>query len=197
MDSRVSDISSPGPVHRFRKPWILLGAVLLELTLLLSLISPSPLRADGGTLRVANVAMGAYRINVFTAPTPITPDSVDVSVLATFERGRGVARNLEILVICKLLDGSGTQVTHTATREEADDPRYYAAKFPLGAVGKWEMEVRVRGSEGEGSVTFQVQVQEPGFFQNPFLVLAVAFVPLLLVGAWLKLGSRSESPGER
>ncbi len=196
-NSRGADCTSPGPCHPFWKKGTFSGAVLFELAFLLSLLSPAPLQADGGTLRVANVAMGAYRINVFTAPTPITPDSVDVSVLATFERGRGVARNLQILVVCRLLDDSGTQVTHAATREEADDPRYYAAKFPMGAVGEWEMEVKIQGPEGEGSVTFQVQVQEPGFLQNPILILALAFVPLLLAGAWLKLGAGSESPGER
>ena len=58
-----------------------------------------PLAADGGTLRVANVPMGAYRVNVFTDPTPIPPDSIDVSALVTFERGRGVATGLEIEVL--------------------------------------------------------------------------------------------------
>jgi hypothetical protein len=150
------------------------------------LLPPSRLRADGGTLRVANALMGAYRVNVFTDPTPIPPDSIDVSILATTERGRGVAPGLEILVEGRRLDGSGSTVSQMATREQADDPRYYAAKFALGSVGDWEIRVHIRGPEGEGEVVFQVRVQEPGLLENPFLILALAFLPLVLVGWWLR-----------
>lgn len=177
---------------------LLLLAGLLGVTafLLLELLRPPGLLADGGTLRVANEPMGAYRVNVFTDPTPITPDSVDVSVLVTYERGRGIARDLDILVVGRLLGGSGTEITHPATREQAEDPRYYAAKFALGAVGEWEITIRLEGPEGEGEVSFQVTVQEPGLFQNPLLILALALLPLLLVGIWLKASSRPGGYGQ-
>ena len=148
-----------------------------------------PLAADGGTLRVANVPMGAYRVNVFTDPTPITPDSIDVSILATFERGRGVARGLEIEVECRRVDGEGAPIRRLATREQATDPRYYSAKFSPGSVGEWEVRVRIEGPEGEGEVSFRVRVQEPGPLSNPYLILLAAFLPLVLVGWWLKRGS--------
>jgi hypothetical protein len=147
---------------------------------------PISLRADGGTLRVANVPIGAYRINVFTDPTPIPPDSVDVSVLATFERGRGIAEGLDIEVTARRTDGTGSPVRHPATREQADDPRYYAAKFALGSEGEWEIRVRVRGPEGEGEVVFRVTSREPGLLANPLLIATLALMPLLLVGWWLR-----------
>jgi len=150
------------------------------------LTAPLPAAADGGTLRVANVPMGAYRVNVFTDPTPIPPDTIDVSALITFERGRGVARGLEVEVVCTRLDGEGDPIRRPATREQADDPRYYAAKFALGAVGEWKILLRVQGPEGEGEVSFQVQVQEPGPLSNPYLILLAAFLPILLVGWWLR-----------
>jgi hypothetical protein len=156
---------------------------------------PASLPADGGTLRVSNVPMGAYRVNVFTDPTPSPPDTIDVSVLVTFERGRGVARDLDIEVICNPVDGDGPTLRRTATREQAEDPRFYAAKFALGSVGEWEVRVRVAGREGEGEVSFQVTVQEPGLFANPFLILAVALAPLLLVGWWLRRGGGAAAPG--
>jgi hypothetical protein len=158
------------------------------------LLTPSLLWGDGGTLRVANVPMGAYRINVFTDPTPIPPDSIDVSVLATYERGRGVAMGLEILVTAVMLDGPGGPVEQTATRDQADDPRYYAAKFALGRVGRWAITVRVAGPEGEGEVSFEVGVQEPGLMDNPYLILVLALFPLLLVGFWLR--KSKEPPGQ-
>jgi len=155
-------------------------------TLSCLLLDGGTLWADGGTLRVANVPMGADRVNVYTDPTPIPPDTIDVSVLATFEGGRGLARGLEIEVVARRLDGTGGEVRHTATRDQAEDPRYYAAKFALGSEGRWEIRVRVRGPEGEGETVFQVTVQEPGLLGNPFLILTVALLPLLLVGWWLR-----------
>lgn len=176
-------------------PLLLLAGLGIIALLLLGLLRPPGLLADGGTLRVANEPMGAYRVNVFTDPTPITPDSVDVSVLVTYERGRGVARDLEILVVGRHLDAPGAEVTHPATREQAEDPRYYAAKFALGAVGEWEISVRLQGPEGEGEVSFQVTVQEPGLFQNPLLILTLALLPLLLVGVWLRASSGAGATG--
>jgi hypothetical protein len=103
--------------------------------------------------------------------------------LVTFERGRGVALGLTIEVEGKREDNPGVVVRHPATREQADDPRYYAAKFALGSEGVWTITVRLSGPEGEGETSFQVKVQKPGLFGNPFLILTVA---LLLVGWWLR-----------
>jgi hypothetical protein len=141
--------------------------------------------------------MGAYRVNVYTDPTPIPPDSIDVSVLVTLERGRGVATGLEIEVVGRRVDGTGGVVRHPATRDQAVDSRYYAAKFALGSEGLWELRVRVRGPEGEGETVFQVPVQEPGFLGSPYLILTAALLPLLLVGWWLKrANSPSSHPGD-
>jgi hypothetical protein len=164
-------------------PW--LPFVIAGAGMLIALPGP-PLQADGGTLRVSNVPMGAYRVSVFTDPTPIHPDSIDVSVLVTFERGRGLAQGLQIMVVGRPLGPNGRSVSHPATREQANDPRYYAAKFALGSAGAWEILVQVAGPEGEGEVSFEVMVQEPGLLDSPFLILGLALLPLLLVGWWLK-----------
>lgn len=163
------------------------GAALL-------LLVAVPLLADGGTLRVANAAIGIYRVNVFTAPTPILPDSIDVSVLVTFEKGRELVPGLEIRVEGHALDGQGPPVSHAATKDEAQDPRYYAAKFALGAPGAWRITVHVKGPGGEGEVSFEVKAQEPGLLANPFLVLGLAFLPLLLVGYWLRTSGTARTP---
>jgi len=84
------------------------------------------------------------------------------------------------------LDGTGSEVRHPATRDQAEDSRYYAAKFALGSEGLWEIRVRLRGPEGEGETVFQVTVQEAGLLGNPYLILTLALLPLLLVGWWLR-----------
>ncbi len=159
------------------------------------LMPTGSIQADGGTQRVSNFPMGAYRVNVFTDPTPVPPDTIDVSVLVTFERGRGVARGLEILVAGRRVDGSGAEVSKVATREQAEDPRYYSAKFALGSVGDWEIQVSVEGPEGQGSVSFQISVQEPGLLDNPFAILFLALLPLLLIGWWLRRTTGPAEPG--
>ncbi|MFH1762692.1 MAG: hypothetical protein ABIF09_00745 [Gemmatimonadota bacterium] len=177
----------------------LLYTLLIGIGLLGSLLVAGPvdLQADGGTLRAANVPMGAYRVSVFTDPTPVGPDSIDVSVLVTFERGRGVATGLEIEVVGRRVDGTGEEIRHPATRDQAIDPRYYAAKFALGSEGLWELRVRVKGPEGEGETGFQLSVREPGLLGNPYLILTAALLPLLLVGWWLKRSSLpSTHPGD-
>ncbi len=167
---------------------------ILILGFLVLVVLPLGLRADGGTLRVANAPVGAYRVNVFTAPTPIPPDTIDVSVLVTSGKERSVAEGLTIQVRARRLDGAVPEVHHDATREQATDPRYYAANFALGSVGKWEITVAVSGPEGDGEVSFQVAVKEPGLLQNPLLLLGAALVPLALVGWWLRSSSRSSRP---
>jgi hypothetical protein len=161
------------------------------------LLATAPLLADGGTLRVSNAPIGAYRVNVFTAPTPIHPDSIDVSVLVTFQGGRELVPGLDILVEGRALDGQGPPVSHPATKGEAQDPRYYAAKFALGAPGRWGITIHVKGPQGEGEVGFEVKAQEPGFLTNPFLIMGLAFLPLLLVGLWLRGSGKASSPSSR
>lgn len=155
---------------------------------------PSWLRADGGTLRVANATVGEYRVSVYTAPTPVSPDSIDVSVLATFGRGREVPPDLTIEVVAAKADGSGAPIRQPATRDQAEDPRYYAAKFALGSVGEWDVTVEIRGPLGEGEVDFTLTAREPGPLSNPWVILVAAFLPLLLVGWWL-LSPPSSRPG--
>lgn len=160
------------------------------------LASVPALRADGGTLRIANASVGAYRVSVFTDPTPVPPDAIDVSVLATLGREQTPAQDLYIEIVARRLDAVGAEVRHVATREEATDRRYYAANFALGSVGRWEIRLHIKGPEGEGDLAFQLRVQERGLFDSPFLLLGLALVPLVLVGLWLKLSSPSSHPGD-
>ena len=192
---RTRSFTRPTPLRQKGRLRAVAGVIFFVTVAITLLLHPKSLQADGGTLRAANVPIGPYRISVYTDPTPIPPDTIDLSVLATFERGRGLAPGLEIEVVARRMDGAGPVVRHAATKEQAEDPRYYAAKFALGAVGEWEISVSVRGPEGEGDVRFTVTVREPGFFGNPFLIIGFALAPLVLVGLWLR-GTRPETGAE-
>lgn len=194
---------------------------------------PALLLANGGTLRVADAPVGAYRVSVYTDPTPPRPDSVDVSVLVVRENDPTPVPDLEIVVRAVLLGsrtappgpGTGTPAgdpadapdpapdasegassgpsgpsgadgvprTLRATRDQADDPRYYAAKFAPGVDGPWRFDVDVRGPEGQGTVSFQLRVREPGLLDRPWVVVGLALVPLALLAFWLLRDGREQS----
>jgi hypothetical protein len=175
---------TPGSVGpRLRARWALVwGMVAVGVA---GLVSVAPLWANGGTLRLANVEMGAYLVSVFTDPTPVRPDSLDVSVLIVQRGMDGVPEGLDVRVRARLVDGALPVQEEIATRETADDPRYYAAKFSLGAAGTWEITVDVAGEEGTGSTSFELTARDPGILGNPLVLLLLGLLPLAALGVWL------------
>jgi|GEM_PF-1719401 len=170
---------------------LLLGCLLTLLT------GPAQLMANGGTLRLANVPMGDYLVSVFTAPTPVRPDSLDVSVLILREGREGVAEGVEVTVRAESLDHGGRTAAFPATREQADDPRYYAAKFALEHEGRWRIIVEVEGDHGSGSASFELRAREAGIFSHPLVLSLLALLPLAALGWWvLREDDELEAPGK-
>lgn len=173
---------SPEPRSRLFPTLVaLLGTVAVGLMLAL----PDGGRANGGTLRLGDVPIGSYRMSVFTDPTPVRPDSLDVSVLVLHEDRPGTVDDVEVAVTSRGLDGQGSGRTLQATREQADDPRYFAAKFTLGAEGRWEIEVRLDGPDGSGEAAFQVTARERGLLGHPLVIVLLSLLPLAAFGAWI------------
>ena len=141
--------------------------------------------ANGGTLRVANVEVGAYRVSVFTDPTPVRPDTLDVSVLVTRADDGGLAEGVRVRVRASSLDEPLPGRELEATREAADDPRYFAAKFSLGEAGRWRITVEVEGPEGAGEATFDLRARNWGILANPLFVLLLSLLPLAAFTWWL------------
>ena len=181
-----------------RTRWFAMAAAAAFLAVVsVAILAPAPAWADGGTIRLADLVFGEYRVTVFTDPTPVTPDSLDVSFLITGERGLAVATDVRAWVEVTPLDHDGTPARHEATREQADDPRFYAAKFRLGTEGRWRVDVEVSGPRGEGTAFFELTARRPGLLNQPLVLLVAGLLPLLLVGAWLALGdSENEEDGE-
>ncbi len=164
--------------------------------LLLTLLVPGTLLANGGTLRLSNVQMGEYRVSVFTDPTPVRPDSLDVSVLIFDPEEGGVPDGVQVFITTELMEirdretappavAVGMGETLQATREQADDPRYYAVKFGLGGEGRWKITVEVDGPAGQGEASFEVTAQERGILGHPLTITLLALLPLALAAWWV------------
>jgi len=185
----VMGLPTPSSRRRFGP-----GTVLGTLGLLV-LLAPPLLLADGGTIRLADLEFGNYRVTVFTDPTPVRPDTLDVSFLITDPRRLSVAQDAEVWVEVTPLDHEGVRARHEATREQADEPRFYAAKFRLGSEGRWRIDFSVSGPGGQGTGSFEVTATRAGLMDSPIVLLLAALLPLIMVGAWLSLGSRpAEEP---
>ena len=166
------------------------------LTLALFLISPAATLANGGRLRVAEAPMGDYRVSVFTSPTPVPPDTLDVSILVMAVGRSDPVEGVEVQVTLTPVGHDASSQAKRATREDADDPRYYAAKFSLGGAGRWGVAVRVAGPVGEGEVDFQIEASERGILGSPVAVLFVSLLPLAVL-AWWFLRSSEPSVTQR
>jgi hypothetical protein len=163
-----------------------------------ALSAPALVEANGGTLRLANVRMGAYLVSAFTAPTPVRPDTLDVSVLVIEDGREGVPDDVRVTVRARALEGQGEDRTLSASRDQADDPRYYAAKFALGAEGPWELTVAVEGPGGAGEAAFRITARERGLLGHPLVIPLLALLPLAIAAAWiLRTEEEDEEEPER
>lgn len=160
--------------------------------LLLLLAAPLLLHANGGTLRVANAEVGPYWVSVFTDPTPVRVDTLDVSVLITEIGESEVVPGLNVRVFAEPVEHAGAAHDLPATREAADDPRYYAAKFRLGSTGRWRLSVEVEGDDGDGATAFEVEAGELRLLDRPLVLIFVSLLPLLLAAWWFLRGTPAE-----
>lgn len=194
MDPRARNIRSTAAPQRVREeaPKVLL---LLAPLLVAGSAVPTTILANGGTLRLTAM-LGPYEVSVFTDPTPVRPDSLDVSVLVRRPGDAQPLRGLRVFVRAEAMDHVAMPLEHEATREAADDPRYYAAKFPLVASGRWRITVSVAGEEGSGEGSFEVNAVEQSLLGQPRIIIPLALLPLVFVAWWLyRGGPGGESPG--
>lgn len=142
------------------------------------------LYANGGALRLAEVPMGDYRVSVFTNPTPVRPSTLEVSVLVVRPGREGVVEGVDVRVRAAAVEAASGAREDRATRERAEDPRYYLARLDLDSHGPWDIEVHVRGEHGEGIAAFQVTARERGWLGHPLTVTILALLPLAALAYW-------------
>lgn len=160
------------------------GAITF-LFLFLILLAP-PLAANGGTVRISRAPLGPYLVTIYTSPTPLRTGEVDVSVLV--QDPDDAVHTPRIVVEARprrLAEGHVAQpVRRQATRAEATNKLFQAAKFDVSAPGEWEFHVNV---EGAGTLSFRGTVAKSTLLDRPYLLGLLILLPLLVIG-WLALG---------
>jgi hypothetical protein len=167
------------------RPSLLAGGLLV----LAALVVAPPLLANGGTVRISREVVGPYLVSVFTSPTPLRTGEVDVSVLVQDAAAESVL-DVAVMVQAIPVDADAQPIRVEATRQQATNKLFKAAKFDVRAEGVWELRVRVGGAEG-GEVSFQATLTDPTLLDRPYLLAALVLLPLALLG-WLLLGRGEE-----
>ncbi|MFO7892457.1 MAG: hypothetical protein R6U63_01880 [Longimicrobiales bacterium] len=200
---------SPTP-HRGRRRRttpVLLG-VILALATLTTLTATA--WANGGIVRISQAPVGPWLVTVYSSPTPLRTGEVDISTLV--QDSANAIVDVPITVDATPVGFVAEAVRSPATRGQATNKLFKAAKFDIGVPGQWEFRVRVgsaaeRGTPGAagsasevgeeesetkasgpgGVVSFEAVVTKSTILDRPLLLATLVLLPLVGVG-WFLLG---------
>jgi hypothetical protein len=159
------------------RTWILLQALLF------GLLCARPILANGGVLQIARAPAGPYDITVFTSPNPLRVGPIDVSLLVQRHGSDDLVEGIQALVTITPLGHAGPGGAFPATRAQATNKLFYAAKFRLPRAGRWRISTGVVGPQGSGSAAFEIEAGEAQLIDPVALWLLLAVVPVAL-GIW-------------
>ena len=158
--------------------------------LILALAAPA--LANGGTARIVRAPVGAWLVTVYSSPTPLRTGEVDISVLV--QDSADTILDVPVMVRAVALDTVAPPIGTGATRAQATNKLFKAAKFDVQIPGRWRFRVRVGARAGDGgAVSFEADVARSTILDRPFLLATLVLLPLLLLG-WMLLG-RGEASG--
>jgi hypothetical protein len=123
--------------------------------LLIGMIEPAVF-GDGGTIRLSQ-REGAYRITVFTAPTPFRAGPVDISVLLQDATTGEPSSDARVTLWLTSIDHPSQRIRHSATSEEATNKLLRAAVFTLPEPGRWTVDVDITGASESARVRFELE----------------------------------------
>jgi hypothetical protein len=158
---------------------------LVALALLEATIAPPLGLANGGTNRMNRQPAGPYAVTAFTSPSPLTVGIADVSFSIERADNGDLEPDARIIITAEPVGHSGRAGVFEATHDQASDPNFYAANVRLDTAGRWRMDAKVIGLQGEGAVGFEVEVGEPIAADRLVRGLAVVAAIWIVAGAWI------------
>jgi hypothetical protein len=107
----------------------------------------------------AHKQAGAYRVTVFTSPTPLRAGLVDFTVLVQ-DAATGACVPQARATLRLTARKTGTFLEHPATAEAATNKLYLAAVFQLPESGWWDADIAIEGPHGPARVRFGAQADK-------------------------------------
>ena len=172
--------------------------LVLPIFLCLVLLSPvSSLQAHGGgLLRVASEPVGPYKVSVWTSPTRLesgNPGHITVSV-----GDEADAPILDANVLVQMYSAETGELVSSglATTAQSTNKLFYESDMILPEIGRYTISVQISGPQGNGTVTFPLEVLPAGntnWFLLGFIVLGLA-ISMFLFRLWEKQSAASVPP---
>lgn len=141
-------------------------ALLLAAGLLLLLV-PLAAAHGGGTPQLVNEPVGPYWLSVWTSPEPPRAGEPLHLTLALAEPGTGREAGPPVLgatvtISLAPAQSSTAPLTVAATNANSANRLFYEADVTPPQPGRYTVSIAVTGPDGSGSLTFDLDVSEPG-----------------------------------
>ena len=133
-----------------------MATLLVTIIAVLMIVGPT-VAHGGGTLQLSDTLAGPYRLTVWTSPEPVRMGELHVTVGVGDTNGLSVL-DASVLVIITPPNGSGKPFSDDATTSQSANKFNYEVDFELISPGIHEITVEVRGVEGEGFASFDIEV---------------------------------------
>lgn len=171
------------------------GAAAAVLLLAGVLFLAPPLEANGGTVRISRAPVGPYLVTVYSSPTPLRTGEVDVSVLVqdSAQQVRAPVVVVDARPLSLVEGATAEPIRRTATRAEATNKLFQAAKFDVEASGEWAFRITVADA---GELSFRTTVSKSTLLDRPYLLALLLLLPLAVVG-WLVMGRDGDDERDR
>jgi hypothetical protein len=128
--------------------------------LVVLLLCPALVRADGGTLRFSKQCEG-YRVTLFTAPTSLRAGMVDFSVLVQAVDSEAVLLDVPLTVYVFPAGAPQQRTGGPATTAAATNKLFRAIQLELSEPGVWQVEVVVGAPQRPARVETQLEIGPP------------------------------------
>jgi hypothetical protein len=155
----------------------------------------APALANGGIVRISHRPVGPWFVTVYSAPNPLRTGQLDISALVQDSTDEII--DIPVMVDAEPVGFAAESVEQPATRRQATNKLFKAAKFPVETPGRWSFRIRIGaaadpGFEGAGGeLSFEADVAKTTILDRPYLLTVMVLLPLAVL-AWVLLGRGEE-----
>jgi len=149
---------------------------------ILFLASADCMFADGGRLRFSRTA-GPFLVTLFTTPEPLTPGTVDFSVMVQDAKSGDILQDAQVTLDLTEADTTGDEIHAVASHGIAANRLLQAAEFDLPKSGVWRIHVNV--DQGARSAALDESIVVDAGSRKAPLVWIFGLLPVLAIALFI------------